>query len=163
MLLVGRKTGRFIPSNMLPMRSPIRSYTLLVMGAPGGGKGTVSKYLVRDFGFAHLSTGDLLRKSVADATPIGREAAQFINAGQFVPDELIINLLREEIARSPTERLLLDGFPRTVNQAETLAQIIPVDAAMNLVIPIATIVERISQVTRDAMRLHRNWPHLRRN
>lgn len=121
-----------------------REYTVLVMGAPGGGKGTISKYMVRDFGFLHLSTGDVLRDNVARATPVGLEAKKYMDAGDLVPDRVIVDLVVSEIRGKEGGRLLLDGFPRTTPQAEALGAHLAVDAAINLDIPQEVIIERIS-------------------
>mmetsp|Transcript_26988 Transcript_26988/g.84865 ORF Transcript_26988/g.84865 Transcript_26988/m.84865 type:complete len:239 (-) Transcript_26988:1415-2131(-) len=123
----------------------LRRYTALVMGAPGGGKGTISKYLVRDFCFSHLSTGDLLREQVAQGTGLGKEAAKHMNAGGLVPDELMVDLVCTEVDQRKAELLLLDGFPRTVPQAEALGSQLEINTALNLDIPQEVIVERISQ------------------
>jgi len=133
------------------------------MGPPGGGKvcyaddvscilaslskfpqGTISKKILQDFNFDHLSTGDVLRKHVRESTPIGMEAKGFMEAGLLVPDELIIRLVLDEVQKNGYNRLLLDGFPRTVPQAEKLEQYLSVDLAINLDVPVETIVERIS-------------------
>jgi nucleoside-triphosphate--adenylate kinase len=117
----------------------------LIMGPPGGGKGTISKKILKDFPFHHLSTGDELRAHVQNGTDVGQAAKEYMDSGALVPDELIIRLVLEEVAQlPPTTNVLLDGFPRTQVQAEALSQEITVDIVVNLDIPQATIVERMS-------------------
>lgn len=121
--------------------------TALIMGPPGGGKGTISKKILRDFPqFVHVSTGDELRAQVRAGTPVGAEAKGYMDAGQLVPDELMLRLVLAAIeAKVPADGwLLLDGYPRTVPQATELAKEVPVDMAINLNVPNATIIERIS-------------------
>ncbi|KAJ8605354.1 hypothetical protein CTAYLR_002338 [Chrysophaeum taylorii] len=120
----------------------MRPYVALLIGAPGGGKGTIGKYIVRDFDFRHVSTGDLLRQNIAMESPAGKEAAHFIARGRLVPDLIIIELVATELRRG-AQRLLLDGFPRTAPQAASLDASTPVAAAINLDIPHAVIVERL--------------------
>lgn len=120
----------------------------LILGKPGGGKGTISTKILSDFPeFQHLSTGDVLRRHVREETEIGVEAKKYMDLGGLVPDDLIIQLVVEDATKTITERgnsLLLDGFPRTIEQAKALEQSIQVDLVINLDIPTETIVERIS-------------------
>jgi len=119
----------------------------LILGKPGGGKGTISKKILKDFSqFHHVSTGDLLRQHVRDGTPLGNDAKKFMDAGELVPDELMIGLVCEEATPNLKEgkSLLLDGFPRTVVQAKALEKSVHVDLVINLDIPTETIVERIA-------------------
>lgn len=117
----------------------------LIMGPPGGGKGTISKKILKEFPIHHLSTGDELRAHVQNSTAVGLEAKEYMDSGALVPDELIIRLVLEEVGKlPPTTNVLLDGFPRTQAQAEALSKEIKVDMVINLDIPQATIVERMS-------------------
>jgi adenylate kinase len=119
----------------------------LILGKPGGGKGTISKKILKDFSqFHHVSTGDLLRAHVREGTKLGKEAKQYMDEGKLVPDKLMIDLVMEEATPSLEEgkSLLLDGFPRTVVQAEGLEEAVHVDLVINLDIPTDTIVERIA-------------------
>lgn len=119
----------------------------LILGKPGGGKGTISKKILSDFPeFRHLSTGDVLRRHVREETKIGKEAKTFMDSGKLVPDDLIIRLVVEDAtdAIKDGHSLLLDGFPRTLPQAQALHEVIDVDLVINLDIPTETIVERIS-------------------
>mmetsp|Transcript_30909 Transcript_30909/g.39803 ORF Transcript_30909/g.39803 Transcript_30909/m.39803 type:complete len:241 (-) Transcript_30909:293-1015(-) len=121
-----------------------RNFLCLIMGPPGGGKGTISKKIKKDFDFGHMSTGDILRKNVLDGTPLGKEANSYMESGALVPDSLIVKLVLDELEHEKHERLLLDGFPRTLHQAEELGKSVKIDVAINLVIPTDVIVARLS-------------------
>jgi adenylate kinase len=92
----------------------------IIIGAPGSGKGTLAARVAREFGLRHLSTGDLLREAVARGTDIGRKAEDYMNRGALVPDEIMVELLREELETHGFENWILDGFPRTLHQVEML-------------------------------------------
>ncbi len=96
---------------------------LILLGPPGAGKGTQSARLTEDFGLPHISTGDILRQAVADATELGRAAAKYMEAGELVPDEVIIGVILERLeADDARDGFLLDGFPRTLEQADALGR-----------------------------------------
>jgi len=114
------------------------------MGPPGGGKGTISKKLIKDFGFHHVSTGDMLRAQVRSGTPLGLKAKGFMDKGELVPDDVIVGMVLEEVKEKKAEHVLLDGFPRTSVQAEALGKHMAVNAALNLAVPTEEIVKRIS-------------------
>jgi adenylate kinase len=98
---------------------------LILLGPPGAGKGTQAKNLVDHCGIAHISTGDLLRKAVADGTPLGQAAHRFMKAGELVPDDLIIRMVEDRIGNADcTAGFLLDGFPRTAPQADALGEML---------------------------------------
>ena len=124
--------------------------TALIMGPPGAGKGTQAGHLVDAYGLTHVATGDLLRTAVASGTPLGVEAQGYMDAGNLVPDELIIGLIRELAAELPDERgLLLDGFPRTRAQAVALDEMLgqldrDVDVVLDIRVPDDVLVERLS-------------------
>jgi len=119
---------------------------LVFLGPPGAGKGTQATELARRLGIVHLSTGDLLRAAVAAHTPLGVEAKGFMDAGQLVPDDLVLRILRDRLSQADTKAgFLLDGFPRTVPQAEALAGITELDRVVEFEIPEATLIERLSQ------------------
>ncbi|HNX88487.1 MAG TPA: adenylate kinase [Paludibacteraceae bacterium] len=99
---------------------------LIICGAPGCGKGTQSDLIVRKYNLTHISTGDLLRKEIADNTELGKVAYQYISKGQLVPDQMIIDILANKLnslQNSNTNGIILDGFPRTLAQAEALEKL----------------------------------------
>ena len=94
---------------------------LVLLGAPGAGKGTVAQELVAEFGVAHISTGDLLRAAVKGGTELGIQAKKYMDAGELVPDQLVIDLVKERLAADDAQQgFILDGFPRNTAQAVTL-------------------------------------------
>jgi nucleoside-triphosphate--adenylate kinase len=120
---------------------------MLILGKPGGGKGTISNKILNDFPiFKHVSTGDLLRQHVRNKTPIGIEAKQHMDQGGLVPDEIMIQLVLDDASDAihDGDGLLLDGFPRTMEQAIALEKSLEVDLVVDLNVPVETIVERIS-------------------
>ena len=97
------------------------SENLLLFGPPGVGKGTQAQRLSNVFQIPHVATGDMLRAAIQSYTPLGQRAKEFIDKGQLVPDELVLELLGERLQQADTKRgFLLDGFPRTIPQAEAL-------------------------------------------
>lgn len=97
----------------------------VLLGAPGSGKGTQANYLVKEFSIPHISTGDILREADRNGTPLGRKAKAFMEQGALVPDDLVLDLVRERMAQPDAQDgFLLDGFPRTVAQADGLDQIL---------------------------------------
>lgn len=98
---------------------------LVLLGAPGCGKGTHSAWMTEAYGIPQISTGDILRDAVAAGTDLGRQAKQYMDAGGLVPDGLILNLMRERLAAADAANgFILDGFPRTIPQAEGLEQVL---------------------------------------
>ena len=123
---------------------------VIFLGAPGVGKGTQADVVSQKFGIPKLSTGDLLRESVARQTPLGKEAKGFMDRGDLVPDEVVIGLVREKLASPECQKgFLLDGFPRTVAQADQLEKILQaqgetLDRVVYFTLPNSEIVKRIS-------------------
>jgi adenylate kinase len=94
---------------------------IVLFGAPGAGKGTQAVTLAGKFNLVHLSTGDILRKELAEGTDLGKQAKQFMDKGEFVPDEVVIGMIRTQIEQHPDAKgFIFDGFPRTTAQAEAL-------------------------------------------
>lgn len=94
---------------------------IILMGPPAAGKGTQSELIVKTYGIAHISTGDMFRAAISNKTPLGLKASEYINAGLLVPDEVTIGLVEERLSQDDCKKgFLLDGFPRTVKQAEAL-------------------------------------------
>lgn len=105
-------------------------FNLILFGPPGSGKGTQSERIVTDFSLKHVSTGDLLRSEIADETPLGLEAKQFMDKGQLVPDEVVIGMISSVIEKNPDAKgFLFDGFPRTSAQAEALDKLLDLKQA----------------------------------
>lgn len=118
---------------------------LILLGAPGAGKGTLAAYLVEKMGVPSVSTGNILREAIKNNTPLGQSAKQFMDAGQLVPDEVVINMLRERIAQPDCANgFILDGFPRTIPQAEALDKITTIDCALSLEVDDAVIEGRMT-------------------
>lgn len=118
---------------------------LILLGAPGAGKGTLAAYLVEKMGVPSISTGNILREAIANDTPLGRRAGQFMDAGQLVPDQLVIDLLKERLAQDDCKGgFILDGFPRTIPQAKALDDIAQIDCALSLEVPDEVIEGRMT-------------------
>ncbi|MBN2247728.1 MAG: adenylate kinase [Coriobacteriia bacterium] len=124
---------------------------VMLLGAPGAGKGTQAARIVEEFGLVHLSTGDILRKAVADGTPLGIEAKRHMDAGGLVPDEVVIGLVQERITQPDAleHGVLFDGFPRTIPQAEALGAALAesglaLDAVVSVDVDPEAIVTRIT-------------------
>ena len=122
---------------------------LVIFGAPGTGKGTQSDLLVAKYGFRHISTGDVLRAEIKQGTELGRTAQQFIDKGQLIPDELMIEILASVYdSLCPCEGVIFDGFPRTIPQAEALKKMLAqrgteVSAVLQLEVPEEMLTERL--------------------
>ena len=122
---------------------------IVLLGAPGAGKGTQAAKLVEDMGLCHISTGDILRQAVKDQTELGKKAKEYMDAGDLVPDELIIEMMKECIQQPDTAKgVILDGFPRTTTQAVALDNMLhelnrPLDAALLIDVDPEVIVKRL--------------------
>jgi adenylate kinase len=119
---------------------------LILLGAPGAGKGTQANFIKEQFGIPQISTGDMLRAAVKADTPLGRQAKKFMDAGELVPDALIIDLVAERLKHADCANgYLFDGFPRTVPQAQALKQAgVVIDHVLEIDVPYSEIVSRIS-------------------
>jgi nucleoside-triphosphate--adenylate kinase len=121
-----------------------RACRALILGPPGGGKGTLSKRLVRDFDFAHISSGDALRNQIAAGTDAGKAAESYIASGALVPDDVVTSLVVDQLSSmAAADSWLLDGFPRTLDQAMSLEASFEIDLVLNLEIPEEEILSRL--------------------
>lgn len=118
---------------------------LMMLGPPGAGKGTIAKQLVAKYETPQLSTGDLLRAAVAEGTELGLKAKTYMDAGNLVPDEVVIGLIEERLKQPDCQNgFILDGFPRTEGQAEALSGITALEAVINLNVSDDEVVTRLS-------------------
>ena len=121
---------------------------ILLMGPPGAGKGTQAANLVKEFGIPHISTGDMFRAAVKEGTELGLQAKACMDAGKLVPDEVTIGIVKERLSKPDCKKgFILDGFPRTVEQADALTGILKelglsLTAALNITVPAADLIER---------------------
>ncbi len=126
------------------------SVRVVLLGPPGAGKGTQGKLLRDRFEACQISTGDILRKAVADKTPLGKEAESYLSRGELVPDDVIVRLVGERLKQKDCANgFVLDGFPRTLPQAESLEGILrtmalPLDAVLSIQVPHDVIVQRLA-------------------
>ncbi|MBO8182591.1 MAG: adenylate kinase [Archaeoglobus sp.] len=122
---------------------------LILLGGPGAGKGTQAKLIVSKYNIPQISTGDMLREAVAKQTELGKKAKEYMDRGELVPDEVVIGIVKERLAQPDCEKgFILDGFPRTLKQAEALDKILEelgkkIDAVINIAVPEDEIVKRI--------------------
>jgi adenylate kinase len=123
---------------------------LIFLGPPGAGKGTQAKKTVEQYGVVQISTGDMLRAARKAGTPLGEEAARYMDAGKLVPDDLVVGIVRERIAQDDCAKgFILDGFPRTVGQAESLDSMLAeigraIDHVVDLVVDDEELVGRLT-------------------
>lgn len=119
---------------------------IILLGAPGAGKGTQAQFIMKKYGIVQISTGDMLRAAVKAGTKLGQQVQGIMAAGKLVTDDLVIALVKERIRQEDSkEGFLLDGFPRTIPQADAMAEAdIKIDYVLELVVPDEFIVERIS-------------------
>ena len=122
---------------------------VLLLGVQGSGKGTQAKRLAAEYGLAHVATGDMLRAAMANGTPLGQRVKPIYDAGDLVPDDLMIELIRERLAQPDTEvGFILDGFPRTMPQADALDSMLaeidrPLTVVLELQVPDEVAIERL--------------------
>ncbi|MCI9069444.1 adenylate kinase [Clostridium sp.] len=123
---------------------------IVLLGPPGAGKGTQAKSISNRYSIPHISTGDIFRKNISEETPLGIEAKQYIDNGQLVPDEVTINMVKDRLTWEDCKNgYLLDGFPRTVAQAEALQEFLEsrdekLDTALCIEVPSSFILERMT-------------------
>ncbi len=123
---------------------------LIFLGPPGAGKGTQAKRVAEKYGIPQISTGDMLREAVAKGTELGKKAKEYMDKGELVPDEVVIGIVKERLQQPDCEKgFILDGFPRTLAQAEALDEMLKelnkkIDAVINVVVPEEEVVKRIT-------------------
>ena len=140
------------PSVVSPARPTVKTEavyargmeSIVLFGPPGAGKGTQAQRIMDSTGLPQVSTGDMLRAAVSAGTPTGKEAKKYMDAGQLVPDQVIIDLIKDRIKEPDAKNgVMFDGFPRTVPQAEALADITTVSHVISIEVPDERIVDRI--------------------
>ncbi|KUK44898.1 MAG: adenylate kinase [Methanothrix sp.] len=123
---------------------------IVLLGPPGSGKGTQAKMIAEKYGVVHISTGDILRENVRNNTPLGVEAKKYMEAGKLVPDSLLIDIIKDRLAKDDVKGgWMLDGYPRTMPQAEAMDKILPnlgqkIDVVLNIDVPDAELVKRVT-------------------
>jgi len=123
---------------------------IVLLGPPGSGKGTQAKMIADKYKVKHISTGDILRDNVRNGTPLGKEAKKYMDAGKLVPDTLLIDIIRDRLAKPDIKNgWMLDGYPRTIPQAEAMEKIMPalgqkLNVVLNIDVPDNELVERLS-------------------
>jgi adenylate kinase len=123
---------------------------LVLLGAPGAGKGTQAKMLIEKYKIPQISTGDILRKAVADSTPLGKEAKVIMDKGELVPDKIVLGLVEERVKQDDCKKgFILDGFPRNTAQAEALDKMLnamglPIDSALSVDVPKDDLMKRLT-------------------
>jgi adenylate kinase len=126
------------------------SVRLVLLGAPGAGKGTQAKKLIEKYGIPQISTGDLLRAAVGEGTELGKEAKSYMDKGELVPDSVVLGMVEERLKQDDCkEGYILDGFPRNTAQAEALDKMLedlgmPIDAALNVDVPTEDLMKRLT-------------------
>jgi adenylate kinase len=123
---------------------------IILMGLPGAGKGTQASEIVKKFPIPHISTGDMFRKAIKEETDLGKEAKSYMDRGELVPDEVTVGIVKERISEDDAKKgFLLDGFPRTIDQAEALNDIMKqldrdIDAVINIEVPEEELMNRLT-------------------
>lgn len=118
---------------------------IVLLGAPGAGKGSQAKVIAREYGIAHVSTGDAFRDNIAQGTPIGKIAKRYVDKGQLVPDSVVMEIVKYRLSQADCSKgFVLDGFPRTIAQAESLSAICNIDLVINIAVSDEIVIKRIS-------------------
>lgn len=118
---------------------------IILLGAPGAGKGTQATRISEKYNLPHISTGDILRKNIKEGTELGKAAKSFIDKGLLVPDGVVINIVKDRLQQDDCANgYILDGFPRTVDQATALSDFANIDAVFNIAVPEELILSRIT-------------------
>ena len=147
----GSSNDIFVPYG--PLRKSSMSIWIVILGRQGAGKGTQAERISETFGVVHISTGDMLRAATTEGTELGLEAKLIMDAGNLVPDDVINGIVKERLLKDDAQRggFLLDGFPRTVGQAEALSGYVEgkLQLAINLDVPIGEVITRMLERGRD--------------
>ncbi|XP_076222575.1 adenylate kinase 3 [Nomia melanderi] len=130
--------------------SKAAAFRAVILGAPASGKGTMSSRIVEHFKVAHISSGDKLRVHMTSGTELGKTVSSYVLSGKFVPDDVMISMINKEIETVNDKNWLLDGFPRTLQQAEKLQKVHPVNLVLYLDVPVSVILKRVEN----------RWVHL---
>ncbi len=118
---------------------------IVLLGPPGVGKGTYAKRLSERYNIPHISTGDILREEIHKGSELGRQVREYVERGELVPDDIIIQVVKERLRAEDCKKgFILDGFPRTLNQARALDEITKIDVVFNFVAPKEVIIDRLS-------------------
>jgi len=118
---------------------------IIFLGAPGVGKGTYTSRVKDKYQIPHISTGDIFRENIKNSTELGKQAKNYIDKGQLVPDEITINMVKDRLSKNDIKNgYILDGFPRTIEQAEALSEFSKVDVVINFVAKDSVIIQRLS-------------------
>lgn len=118
---------------------------IILLGAPGAGKGTQATRIAEKYNLPHISTGDIFRANIKNATPIGKVAKSYIDKGQLVPDEVTVEIVKGRLAESDCQNgFILDGFPRNIFQAEELEKFASIDVVLNIDVDLAKLLKRIT-------------------
>ncbi|ELK4042620.1 adenylate kinase [Staphylococcus pseudintermedius] len=123
---------------------------IILMGLPGAGKGTQASEIIKKYPIPHISTGDMFRKAIKDETELGKEAKSYMDRGELVPDKVTVGIVKERISEDDAKKgFLLDGFPRTIEQAEALNSILEelgrtIDAVVNIEVPEEELMNRLT-------------------
>lgn len=118
---------------------------LILLGAPGAGKGTQAAFIVEKLNIPHISTGDIFRKNLKEGTPVGMKAKEYMDKGALVPDAIVIELVENRLKEDDCKAgYLLDGFPRTVEQAEALSKVAEIDVVLNIDVDLKLLSDRLT-------------------
>lgn len=117
---------------------------LILLGAPGCGKGTLAGDIVKCYNYVHISTGQILRQNIAEETTVGKIAKNYIDKGHFVPDEIVIEILKNKLDEIGNDNFILDGFPRNLFQAQELSKIAKIDKVILIDVDYSVIINRIT-------------------
>ncbi len=118
---------------------------IVLLGAPGAGKGTMAALIAKEYAVPHISTGDILRRNIKEGTDLGKLAKSYIDAGGLVPDQVVIDIVADRLKEADAQNgYILDGFPRTIAQAEALKKVTNIDVALNIDLAFETIIKRLS-------------------